>query len=120
MAADDKAYQRVLAWQKSEELAYACFRLAKTFPPQENTLGPELKRISLRIPARVAVAHSLRGKAEAYEVTREALLAIKELEQLVSFAKRLKYAKDETLDKLESLRSEVDWLLNDFYSALSL
>ena len=120
MADDDKAYRRVLAWQKADELAFACYRLGRVFPPQESTLGPEIRRVSMKIPARVAVAHTLRGKDEAYPIVREALVAIKELEILISFAKRLKYAKDATLDKVESLRSEVDWLLTDFYSALGL
>ena len=120
MAEEDKAYRRVLAWQKADELAFACFRLARVFPPQESTIGPEVRRVSLQIPSRVAVAHTLRGKDEAYELVCEAMVAVKELEQLLSFAKKLKYAKEATIDKIEALRSEVDWLLSDFYSALGL
>ena len=117
---EDKAYKRVLAWQKAEELAFACYRLGRVFPPQESTLGPEIRRVSLLIPSRVAVAHTLRGKEEAYSLVREAMVAVKELEQLLSFARKLKYAKEATLDKIEALRSEVDWLLTDFHSALGL
>jgi len=117
---EDKAYKRVLAWQKADELAFACWRLARVFPPQESTLGPEIRRTALSIPSRVAVAHTLRGKSDAYPVARDALVAVKELEQLLSFARKLKYAKDATIDKIESLRDEVDWLLTDFYSALEL
>ena len=120
MGEEEQAYRRVLAWQKADELAYACFRLSRVFPPQESVLGPEIRRTSLIIPSRVAVAHALRGKEEAYPLIREAMVAVKELEQLLSFARKLKYAKEATLAKIESLRSEVDWLLNDFYSALAL
>ncbi len=120
MPDDDKAYKRVLAWQKADELAFACFRLTRLFPQGESTLGPDIRKASMLVPARIAVAHTLRGKDAAYDLVLEALVAIKELEQMLSFALKMKYCKEATLEKIESLRSEVDWLVGDFYSALDL
>ena len=113
-------HERILAWQKADALAIAIFKVVRTFPQGESTVGPSLRRAGLAVPTEIATANSLKGTDDSFRHARRAIAASSEIQYLLHFSVRIGYLKEATYKKIEAPVDELVDLVWDFNQALQL
>ena len=113
-------YEKLLAWQKADELAYQVYMATKTFPKEEMYgMTSQLRRAALSVPTNIVEGYGRQGKNEFRQFANIALGSLAEARYLLGFCLRLNYLKPEQHGRLESLGEEVGRLLWKFYESLA-
>jgi len=113
-----KAYKKLIVWQKADELAYQVYLETKIFPKDEMYgMTSQLRRAAISIPTNIVEGTGRQGKNELRQFINIALGSLAETKYLLEFCHRLEYMNDTAFKKLESLRREVGGLLWNFYKS---
>ncbi len=113
-------YEKLLAWQRADELAYQIYMATKAFPREEiYTMTSQVRRAALSVPTNIVEGYARQGKNEFRQFTNIALGSLAEARYLLGFCRRLEYLKPEQHRRLETQGEEVGRLLWKFYQALS-
>lgn len=112
-------YEKLLAWQKADELAYQVYMVTKTFPKEEMyAMTSQLRRAALSVPTNIVEGYGRQGKNEFRQFANIALGSLAEVRYLLGFCLRLKYLKREEHARIETLAEDVGRLLWKFYQSL--
>ena len=112
-------YERLLAWQKADELAYEIYVATRTFPKEEMYgMTSQLRRAALSVPTNIVEGYARQGKNEFRHFTNIALGSLAEARYLLDFYLRLEYLGPEQHKRLHAQGREVGQLLWKFYESL--
>lgn len=111
-----KGYQKLLAWQKADELAKKVYAEALTFPKEEVFgLTSQLKRAVLSVPLNIVEGHSRNSKNDFHRFLAIALGSLAETDYLLGFAHDLGYLNKSQFQELDLLREAVGQLTWKLY-----
>ena len=114
----EKPYERLMAFQRADELARACLKVGKT---SDSYIISEMREKAVQVPALIAAASSMKHPAEAKGFAMRAIGSAGQVSYLVSLARKLKvFTKQGTQEKMQQVADEVLELVRDFYESLSL
>ncbi len=111
-----KAYKKLLVWQKADALAYQIYLLTKNFPKEETYgMRSQIRRSALSVPTNIVESCGRQNKKETKQFLNIALGSLAETEYLLDFCLRLGYFSSEDYSNLELLRGHAGALLWKFY-----
>ena len=114
----EKPHERLMAFQRADELARACLKLGKT---ADSYVISAMREEALQVPAFIATASAMNSPAEAKDFAMRAISSAARVSYLVSLAGRTKaFTKQATQEKMEQVADEVLELVRDFCESLSL
>jgi len=112
-------YEKLMVWQKADELAYQVYMATKTFPKEElYAMTSQLRRAALSVPTNIVEGYARQGKNEFRQFANIALGSLAETKYLLGFCLRLRYLKPEEHKRLDGQAEEVGRLLWRFYESL--
>jgi four helix bundle protein len=113
-------YEKLIAWQRADELAYQVYVSTKSFPKDEvHGMTSQLRRAALSVPTNIVEGYARQGKTEFRRFADIALGSLAESRYLLTFCRRLQYLRPPQQDALESLAEEVGRLLRKLREALN-
>lgn len=116
----EAGYEKLLAWQKADELAYQIYMATNAFPKEElYGMTSQIRRAALSVPTNIVEGYARQGKKEFRQFVNIALGSLAEAKYLLGFSLRLKYLKPEAHKSLYGTAEEVGRLLWKFYRSLS-
>ena len=117
----EKAYRKLIVWQKTDELAYQVYMESKKFPREEvYGITGQLRRAALSVPTNIVEGMGRQNRNERKQFTNIALGSLMEVEYLLEFCLRLEYLTKEAYQRLEGIRREAGALLWRFYQTFPL
>ena len=113
------SYKDLVVWQKSLDLSLQVYEATKSFPKEEiYGLISQIRRCAVSIPSNIAEGSTRQGGREYIRFLYLAFASGAELETQLLIASKLKYVKQADFDKLNSLLTEVQKMLNTLISKL--
>jgi four helix bundle protein len=110
-------HQKLAIFKFSKQLVIECYRLTKTFPPEEKfSLVTQIRRAALSIHLNIAEGSSRKSPLERkrfYEVARGSLV---EIDEAFDIADQLGYCKKQSLGVLGNLTIDTFKLLSSLIS----
>jgi four helix bundle protein len=86
-----QSYRELLVWQKSMDIAEACYRLTGAFPRDEiYGMTAQVRRAAVSVPANIAEGHGRENTGSFVQFLRVAQGSLKELETHLVLAGRVK------------------------------
>jgi four helix bundle protein len=120
MSAKIHYYRDLEVWQRSMQLAEACYRLTNEFPPSERfSLTAQRRRAALSIPSNIAEGHARKFSASFVHHLDIALGSRAEVETCLDLAARLHFASSAAIRRAEGMSAEVGRLLHGLLRSLS-
>lgn len=114
-----KGYEKLIVWQKADDLAYRVYAETKNFPKDElYGITSQLRRAVISVPTNLAEGTGRQGKNELRQFVNISLGSMAEVSYLLGFCNRVGYLSDDKFNSLEGLRVEVWALLWRFYQSL--
>ena len=114
-----KAYKKLLAWQKADALAFQVYLTTRSFPKEERYgICSQLRRSALSVPANIVESNGRQNLKERKQFFNIALGSLAETEYFLEFCLRLGYIDSAKYDELEKLRDETGGLLWKLYHSL--
>lgn len=111
-----KGYQKLIVWQKADELAYQIYLTTENFPKKEQYgLTSQIRRAAVSVPTNITEGMGRQGRKELKHFVNISLGSLAEVEYLLSFCSRLGILNHNDFIRLESLRNEVGALLWKFF-----
>jgi four helix bundle protein len=108
-----KGFRKLIVWQRAHELTLMVYRMSENFPKHEiYGVTSQLRRSSSSVPANIAEGYALGSNAQFLRHLRIAQGSLAEVEYFLILALDLEYYSKDDDDKVESLRSEVGYLLS--------
>lgn len=105
-------YQKLLAWQVADELAWNVYLLTDGFPREElYGLTSQLRRAILSVPLNIVEGHSRNSKNEFRQFLRIALGSLAEAEYLLKFALKRKHITQKQFEITFELKTRCGQLL---------
>ena len=84
------AHRRLVAWQRSRELAREIYRATASFPPSEQFgLTSQLRRAAVSVVANISEGYARYGRAELAHALSVSLGSLAEVDTLLEIAKDL-------------------------------
>jgi four helix bundle protein len=112
-------YEKLLVWQKADELAYETYMATKSFPREEMyAMTSQVRRAALSVPTNIVEGYARQSRKEFRQFVNIALGSLAEARYLFGFCLKLKYLKRQDHEHLETLAEEVGRLLWRFYESL--
>jgi len=116
---ETKGYQKLIVWQKADELACQIYRSTENFPKKEQYgLTSQIRRASLSVSTNIVEGMGRQGKKELRNFINIALGSLAEVEYLLGFARRLEFLTQKEFSRLEGFRSEAGALLWRFFQGI--
>jgi four helix bundle protein len=116
----EAGYEKLLVWQKADEMAYQVYMATKTFPKEElYAMTSQLRRAALSVPTNIVEGYARQGKNEFRQFANIALGSLAETKYLLGFCLRLKYLRPQEHTRLETLAEYTGRLLWKFYQSLA-
>ena len=114
-----QTYRDLIVWQKSMELVVLVYEFTESFPPREMYgLASQLRRAAVSIPSNIAEGRRRGSRKDYAQFLRIAYGSGAEVETQLEIAKRLRYDKEYSLERLESLLTELMKMLNAMLASL--
>lgn len=105
-------YQKLLAWQAADKLAWRVYTLTDKFPREElYGLTSQLRRSILSVPLNIVEGHSRNSKNEFRQFLKIALGSLAEADYLLKFAVKRKNITQEQYEEIFSLKTRCGQLL---------
>lgn len=115
----NKAFRKLIVWQKADELAYQVYLVTKAFPRNEIFgLVSQLRRSVVSVPTNIVEGMGRQNKNELRQFINIALGSLAETEYLIDFSKRLGFITDPDYQEIDNLRKHTGALLWRFYKSL--
>ena len=112
-------YEKLLVWQKADELAFQIYVATKGFPREElYAMTSQLGRAALSVPTNIVEGYARQGKNEFRQFANIALGSLTETKYPLGFCLRLKYLKPQEHSRLGALAEDTGRLLWRFYESL--
>ncbi len=112
------SYEDLEVWKASLDLADRCFDLTRSMPPAERfSLGTQLQRSALSVPANVAEGNS-RSRPAYLNHLSIALGSLAEVQTCLELCRRRRLIEDEPLNAAVARSREVGRLLAGLVRAL--
>jgi four helix bundle protein len=110
--ARERAYHKLVAWQKGTDFADAIYDATETWPRHEQfDLRSQARRAAFSVPANIGEGQGRFGKREFLHHLSMAYGSLNEAEIAAQFGRRRGYLDEQTLDHLMDLSGEVGRLL---------
>jgi four helix bundle protein len=115
----EKAYHKLMIWQRAHDLVLEVHRATADFPKHEMFgLISQLRRASYSVASNIVEGHARRSKKEFRQFLTIATGSLAELEYHLELAKDIGYLEDQDYRNLEDRRAEVGYLLSKFIKSL--
>ncbi len=116
-----ESYQRLNAWQKSDELSYKIYKITDGFPKHELFgLVSQMRRAAVSVPANIAEGYASFTNPEKKRYYNIARSSLSELNYYVYFSsQRLGYLNDSDFKILSTLLSDVGRLITGLVKSVS-
>jgi four helix bundle protein len=112
-------FRELRAWQLGMELAQSIYLLTNSFPKSEAYgLTSQIRRAAVSIPSNLAEGYGRSSTKEFLQFTSIAYGSICELETQILLAQRLKYTKENDLEKLLLLLNETSKTIRGLQTSL--
>ena len=109
-------FQRLVVWQKADQLALTIYRLTSTFPKTEIfALTSQLRRAALSVATNIVEGYARNSKTECRRFLVIALGSLAETKYLLSVALRLRYLQERDYKEVMLPADEVGRMLWKFY-----
>lgn len=116
---ESAGYQKLLAWQKADELTLRIYKETQSFPKSELfALTSQLRRASLSVPTNIVEGYARNSKTEFKHFVVIALGSLAEVKYLLSVAVRLRYLTNDRYEALRAIGESTGQLLWRFYRSL--
>lgn len=116
---ESAGYQKLLVWQKADELTLRIYKETQPFPKSELfALTSQLRRASLSVPTNIVEGYARNSKTEFKHFVVIALGSLAEVKYLLSVAVRLRYLSSDRYEALRVLGESTGQLLWKFYCSL--
>lgn len=100
-------YQKLIAWQLADKLAWQVYELTVNFPKSEiYGLTSQLRRAALSVPLNIVEGHSRNSKNEFRQFLRISLGSLAETDYLLEFSLRRKYFTKSEYEQVSAIRDE--------------
>jgi four helix bundle protein len=107
-----QSYRELRVWQRSVALANECCGIADELPNAERfTLGSQIRRAAISIPANIAEGYGRNGRAEYVHHVGIARGSLYELETLIEIARLRGYVSETDVQPLTNRTREVAAML---------
>lgn len=112
-------YKKLVAWQKSDELAKLIYRITLSFPKEELFgITSQLRRSALSVPLNIVEGYGRNSKKEFHRFLSIALGSLAETGYLLEFAFDRKLLNQEEFSKCNSLREELGQIIWKLYTSM--
>jgi four helix bundle protein len=112
-------YRDLIAWQKAMELARQVYAQTEEFPNSETFgLRMQLRRSAVGVATHIAEGHGRLTDAENRKSLSVGRGALNELQTQLELAGSLKFLKEESMNELLELATEVAKLINGLIGVL--
>ena len=112
-------YEKLMVWQKADELAFLVYRETKNFPREEAFgLTSHLRRAALSVPTNIAEGYARRNDKVLKVFLEQAYGSLVETKYLVDFSSRVGYLSKNKFETIDSLYQEVGALIWGFIKRL--
>jgi four helix bundle protein len=112
-------YEKLLVWQRADELAYQVYAATRAFPKEElYGMTSQLRRAAMSVPTNIVEGYARQSKNEFRQFANVALGSLAEAKYLLGFCLRLKYLKPQEHRDLDGQAEEVGRLLWGFHQSL--
>ncbi len=113
------SYRDLLVWQKGMDLVVKSYELAKHLPSNEiYGLASQIQRAAVSIPANIAEGYGRHHLGDYLHHVSVANGSLKELETHILIARRLSYFREDDIEAVLRLTSEVGRMLRALALAL--
>lgn len=107
-----QGYKDLIVWQKAIDFTVKIYNLASLLPSSEKySLISQIVRAAISVPANIAEGYSRKGRKEYVQFLHIAYGSLAEVETYLEIIKRLKYAKFDQIESLESDKEEIRKML---------
>ncbi len=114
-----KNFKKLLVWQKGMDIVEEIYKASEKFPEEEKYgMRSQATRCAVSIPANIAEGSAKSSKKEYKYFLEIALGSSFELETHVLIAQRLKWLKEDAVDKLLQLVTDEQRMLTSFIDKL--
>lgn len=112
-------YHKLIAWQKSHELALMVYQTTKTFPKDELfAITSQLRRAALSVPTNMVEGYARNSQKEFARFLLISLGSLAEVGYLIEFSYELNYIKIDDYEKVMHLKEEVGQITWKLYNSL--
>jgi four helix bundle protein len=120
MNAQIKSYKDLIVWQKALELVDEIYDLTKRFPKDElYGLTNQIRRAAVSVPSNIAEGHARQSRPEFRNFLSIARGSLAEVETQLIIAKRQGYLKEEEMQKITLLQTEVSKMLMALFKKIA-
>jgi four helix bundle protein len=114
-----QSYKDLKVWQKSMEIARACYEITKMFPKEEvYGMTSQIRRSAVSIPANIAEGYGRDGHGEYVQFLRIDQGSLKELETHLILAEQVKLTALDSTAEIQSLCDEVGRMLRSLIRSI--
>ena len=111
-------YEKLIVFQKADELAFQIYKVSESFPKSEIFgLTSQIRRSALSVPTNIVEGYTRKSKKELSQFINIARGSLAETEYLFYFSRKLGYQRSES-SRTEGLIEEVSKLLWSFSQSL--
>lgn len=106
-------------WRRAHELTLLVYKMTKNFPREELFgLTSQIRRASVSIAANIVEGYARNSKKEFQNFLSISKGSLAEVEYYLVLIRDLKFAPDDEINKIESVRAELGRLLFGFSAAV--
>jgi four helix bundle protein len=110
------SFEKLIVWQRADELAFEVYRVSKGFPDAEKYgLTAQLRRAALSVPTNISEATGRQMKGDTRRFIEIAMGSLAETGYLIHFSRHLGFINGIDHVTLDGLKGEVSALLWRFY-----
>jgi four helix bundle protein len=119
MMSNIQSYKDLKVWQKSMEIARACYEVTKAFPKEELFgMTSQIRRAAASVPANIAEGYGRDSRGEYVQFLRFAQGSLKELETHLILAEQVRITALDSTAAIQSLCDEVGRMLRSLIRSL--
>lgn len=110
-----KTFRDLLVWQKAMSLVTHCYKLANSFPKEEQfALCSQIKRCSVSIPSNIAEGFGRGSNKDYYRFLNIAMGSLFEFQTQIEIAYNLGYVSEPDFKAIYENSREVERMLSAF------
>ncbi len=114
-------HERLIVWQKADELASQVYRKTKRFPREEMYgVTSQIRRAAISVPTNIVEGVARQNKNETRHFLNIALGSLAEVHYLLHFCRKESLLTEQDYCDLSKLREDVGSLLWKFYQCFHL
>jgi four helix bundle protein len=113
-----KAYQKLIVWQRAEELVVLVYKITDKFPKSEEFgLKSQMRRAAVSVLSQIAEGYSRKSVRDKKHFIEIAIGSLFELESDIEVSKDLNFVSETDYQMLGNKKGEVGYLLDRYYKS---